>query len=100
VQCSLDALRRKEVIDVHTGEKLGFIDDLELDTDHCSLRGFVIYGRRRLFGLFGRDADIFIPCEGVRLYGKDVLLAEPFYREPSDCTKIAASDIKNFVMRR
>ncbi len=97
MQCSFESLRRKEVIDVLTGEKLGYIDDLQLDTDQRTLRGFLIFGQKRLFGLLGREGDIFIPCEGIRLYGKDVLLVEPYYQNPSECTKMQGFNIKNFL---
>ncbi len=73
---NLEELRRKEVIDLHTGEKLGYIDDVELDTDSCTVRGYVIRGRRYFGGLLCREKDLFIPCGSIRLYGKDVLLTE------------------------
>jgi YlmC/YmxH family sporulation protein len=76
MQWKLEDLRHKEVIDLRTGEKLGYIDDVELDTDSRTIRGFVIYGRRCFWGLFRREEDLFIPCESVRLYGKDVLLTD------------------------
>ncbi len=73
--CSLEDLRKKEVIDITTGERLGYIDDLQLDTDGRSIRGYLIYGRR-LFRLIRREEDVLIPCDNVRVYGKDVLLVE------------------------
>lgn len=73
--CSLEDLRKKEVIDITTGERLGYIDDLQLDTDGRRIRGYLIYGRR-LFRLIRREEDVLIPCDNVRLYGKDVLLVE------------------------
>ncbi len=74
MQCSLEELRRKEVIDIRTGEKLGNIDDVELDMDSRTIRGFVIFGRRCFGGLFRREADLFIPAGSITLYGKEVLL--------------------------
>lgn len=76
MRCSLEELRQKEVIHVRTGEKLGFIDDVELDADTCTVRGFLIYGRRCFGGLLRKEADLFIPCSSIQLYGKDVLLTE------------------------
>ncbi len=99
MQCSLDELRQKEVIDVRTGEKLGYIDDVVLDVDRRTLHGFRIFGRRRLFGLLGREEDIFVPCDGVQLYGKDVLLVQIETMGSSECTKNPAFNIKNFFDR-
>ncbi len=73
---NLEDLRRKEVIDLRTGEKLGYIDDVELDVDSRTIRGYVIYGRRYFCGLIRREDDLFIPCDAIRLYGKDVLLTD------------------------
>ncbi len=76
MQCTLEELRQKEVIDMRTGERLGFIDDLEIDLDSRIIRGFRIYGRRFFSGIFRREPDLFIPYDAVKLYGKDVLLIE------------------------
>lgn len=73
---NLEELRQKEVINMYTGEKLGYIDDVELDVDSRTIRGFVIYGRRYFGGLIRKEEDLFIPCDSIRLYGKDVLLTE------------------------
>ncbi len=76
MQCTLEELRQKEVIDMRTGERLGYIDDIDMDMDSRVIRGFRIYGRRFLGGFFRREPDLFIPCDAVKLYGMDVLLTE------------------------
>lgn len=72
--CTLEELRDKEVIDSLTGERLGFIDDVRLDTETAQIQGFIIYGRYRLFGLFGREADIVLSCGDITVIGSDVIL--------------------------
>lgn len=69
-------LCRKEVIDISTGERLGFIDDIELDLNDSSVKSLVIYGSARLLGLFGREADTIISCEDIKVVGSDVVLVE------------------------
>ena len=49
--CGLEDLRCKEVIDVKTGERLGYIDDAEINIDTAEVSAFVIYGRRGIFGV-------------------------------------------------
>lgn len=71
-----DDLCRKEVIDISTGERLGFIDDIELDLSDSSVKSLVIYGNARLFGLFGREEDIIISCSDIKVVGSDVVLIE------------------------
>lgn len=72
--CSLEELRSKEVIDQTTGERLGFIDDVRLDTASSQVRGLVIFGRYRLFGLLGREPDIVVSCEDISVIGSEVIL--------------------------
>ena len=69
-------LCRKEVIDISTGERLGFIDDIELDLNDSSVKSLVIYGGARLFGLFGREQDTIISCSDIKVVGSEVVLVE------------------------
>ena len=41
----------KEVINISDGTRLGFVDDLEVDTCTAQITALVICGRSRLFGL-------------------------------------------------
>lgn len=71
-----EELCRKEVIDIATGQRLGFIDDIELDIENGRVNSLVIYGGIRLFGLLGRVEDTVISCSDIRVVGEDVLLVE------------------------
>jgi len=79
--CFLDDLKTKEVIDIKSGERLGFIDDVRINPENSEIVCFMIYGRNRFFGLFGKDDDIAVKCEDVKVIGNDVILIE--YSEPS-----------------
>jgi len=82
--CSLDELRRKEVIDINSGERLGFIDDVRLDLGTSEVKALLIYGRARLFGVFGREEDVEIPCCDIRVIGSEVvLISRSLKLEPS-----------------
>lgn len=72
--CKLEDLRTKEVIDITSGERLGFIDDVELDLESSETVALIIYGRPRFFGIFGREEDIVIPCTDIRVIGSEVIL--------------------------
>lgn len=67
-------LRRKEVIDSVSGVRVGFIDDVEIDTLTASVRSVVIFGRPRLFGIFGKNDDVIIPWSDITLIGEDTVL--------------------------
>ena len=70
----LEDLRKKEVIDILTGERLGYIDDAEMNIEKSAVQSFVIYGRERLFGILGREDDVVIPCSEIKVVGNDVIL--------------------------
>ncbi len=53
---------------------LGFISDVELDTDSGRLTAVIIFGRLRFFGLFGREEDIIIPWEDISVIGGETVL--------------------------
>lgn len=72
--CTLDELHGKEVIDINNGERLGYIDDVRIDTDTSEVVSMLIYGGYRIFGFFGRENDTEIPCSAVRVIGSDVIL--------------------------
>ena len=74
MKCSLEGLKEKEVIDIENGEKLGYVDDIELNMNTYEVQSLIIYGRERFFGFFGREEDILIPCKNIKVIGKDVLL--------------------------
>ncbi len=72
--CSLTDLKNKEVINIKNGAKLGYVDDVEIDTDKASVLALIVFGRPRFFGIFGRDDDIIIKCTDIELIGEDTIL--------------------------
>lgn len=75
--CSLSDLKNKEIIDVKTGEKLGFVDDVEMDIESARVLALIVFGRPRFFGLFGREKDLIIQCKEIMIIGEDVILISP-----------------------
>lgn len=69
-------LKYKEVISVEDGSRFGFVGDMEIDIDSGQVRALVVPGRRRLFGLLGREEDRYIPWQSVRRFGEDIILVE------------------------
>ena len=69
-------LRWKEVVDVQNGSRFGYVEDLEVDLESGQVRALVLPGRRRLFGLLGREEDRYIPWNAVRRFGEDIILVE------------------------
>lgn len=74
--CSFSGLRNKEIVNVKTGMKIGYADDIELDTSDSSIVSLIVYGKVRAFGLAGRDEDIIIKCRDIVLIGEDTILVD------------------------
>ena len=66
MKCTFSELREREVISTATGERIGFIDDIVIDTEKGKILSLVIYGRSRMMGLMG--------CSDIERIGTDTVL--------------------------
>jgi len=64
-------LRCKEIINICSGHRLGYVGDVEIDLATGRLLAFIVPGRLRFFGLLGREEDYVIPFECVKRMGDD-----------------------------
>lgn len=71
----------REVISVLDGSRIGYLGDIEFDTQQAALTAIVVYGRPRFFGLFGRENDCVIPWSAVKTIGEDAVLARSHSRK-------------------
>jgi len=69
-------LRYKEVISLADGSRFGYVGDLELDLSTGRVLSLIVPGRRRFFGLLGREPDRIIPWPAVKRFGEDIILVE------------------------
>ena len=67
-------LHYKEVINITTGQRLGYVSDLEFDIVSGKVLSFIVPGPRRFFGLLPGDADYVFPYESVVRMGDDTIL--------------------------
>lgn len=74
--CRLQELRKKEVINADNGCRIGYVDDLEVDTKCAKVVALVVYGRPRFLGIFGRGDDCYIRWDKIRLIGEDTILVD------------------------
>lgn len=93
--CSLSEIKNKEVVNVSTGLKIGFVDDVQIDTSLSSVVSFVIYGRSRCMGLLGREDDIIIKCENIQLVGEDTILVK--FHDDAISPKARSISIENLL---
>lgn len=72
--CRITDLRNKEVINLKTGARMGFVCDIIFDTCTGKIIAIVVPGECRFFGLFGRDEDYEIPWDCIDKIGDDLIL--------------------------
>ena len=54
MKCTFSELRDREVISTSSGTRIGYIDDMEIDTESGKIKSLIICGRPRMMGLLGR----------------------------------------------
>ena len=71
---SFNDIKCKEIINIKSGCRLGFPDDIEFDSCTAKICKLTIFGRARFFGLFGREEDIVIRWCDIEVIGEDTIL--------------------------
>ena len=66
-------LHQKEVINIRTAEKLGFIDDVDIDLETGNIISLIVPKRR--FCFFKRD-DYTIPWHDIVMVGNSIVLVD------------------------
>ena len=74
MNCRIQDFKYKDVVCVADGSRLGYVGDVELDTETARLTAIVIYGRPRWLGLFGREEDVVISWGDIQIIGEDTIL--------------------------
>lgn len=93
--CSFGGLKNKEVVDMKTGLKIGYADDVEFDTASGEIVSIIVYGKLRAFGIMGRDEDIVIKCSDIQLIGEDTILVN--FEDKAICTKKRTCTVENLL---
>lgn len=76
MKCTLSDLRSKEVINLKTGQRLGFVSDVEFDLTDGRITALIIPGQRKLGGLIPGDTDYCLPWDSISRLGDDIILTE------------------------
>ena len=67
-------LKDRQVVCVQDGSILGYVGDIELDTENGKLSSLVIFGKVKGLGIFGREDDLVIPWENIEIIGDETIL--------------------------
>lgn len=68
--------RYKEVINIKTGSRLGYVCDAEYQSPDGRITALVVPGPCRFLGLFGHEEDYILPWECITRIGEDIILIE------------------------
>ncbi len=71
---SFNDIKCKEIINIRTGCRLGYPDDIEFDNCTAKICRLIVFGRPRFFGLFGREDDLSIKWCDIEVIGEDTIL--------------------------
>ena len=74
--CRIEELRNKQVVCVHSGDVLGYVSDIEIDSQNGKIKSLVIFGKPRVLGLFGSREDIVIPWSDIEVIGTETVLVK------------------------
>ena len=75
-------LQCKEVICIGSGQRLGFITDIQVDIPEGNVCAIVVPGPCRFLGVVGRREDYIIPWSCITKIGPDIVLVDV---KPDDC---------------
>ena len=76
MQCRFRGLRRKEVINICDGCRLGFVADVDVRIPEGQVIAIVVNGPAKFFGLFGRGEEFYVPWECIKQIGDDIVLID------------------------
>ena len=71
---TVSELQKKEVINIHTGERLGFVYDIEIDEENGKIISLRIPAPNKLFNFFTKNEDYIIPWDSIKKIGNDIIL--------------------------
>lgn len=86
--CNIADLKNKQVVSVETGTVLGYINDIEIDTETGCVSNVIIYGRVKFMGLLGKEDDISVPWKNIQVIGEETVLVNGPIQFTKDNRKI------------
>jgi YlmC/YmxH family sporulation protein len=70
--CRLNDLRSKEVINITNGKRMGFVSDIELDTEDARILSVIVPAES--CGLFSKRGSLRIPWACIEHIGDDLII--------------------------
>lgn len=73
---NIEDFKNKQIVSVETGAVLGFISELEIDTETGGVVNIIVFGKPKLFGVLGREEDVEIPWQNIEVIGSETILVK------------------------
>jgi len=73
--CRFNDLRSKEVINISSGKRLGFVCDVEFDLINGKILSLVLPKKSNIFS-FSKDNDTIIKWDQIKKIGNDIIIVD------------------------
>lgn len=70
----INELKDKQVLSIKDASVIGFVSDIEFDTNLGKITSVIVTGKNKGFSLLSRGEDIVIPFEKLEVIGNDSIL--------------------------
>lgn len=74
--CRIVDLSCKEVVNICDGSRLGYVDDVEIDTCTGRIVALVVPSGSGVMSLLGKGEDLVVPWECIEKIGDDIILVK------------------------
>lgn len=76
MKCRITDLKCKEVVNVCTGARLGYVNDVLINAATGCVVAVIVPGPCKYWGIFGSEGDFIIPWDCIKRFGNDIILVE------------------------
>ena len=90
----ISEFRQKEVVDVNSGKRLGYICDMEIDDETGKILS-VRVPSGKIFSSMMKSSDIIISWENIEIIGKDMILVRGVENGSERNNKKSICDVRN-----
>ena len=68
--------KKKEVININDGKRLGFVQDVCADLETGKITSIIVPGGNKIMSMFSNENDIVIEWKNIKCIGDEVILVD------------------------
>lgn len=68
--------KKKEVININDGKRLGFVQDVCADLETGKITSIIVPGGNKIINMFSNENDIVIEWKNIKCIGDEVILVD------------------------